>query len=92
MSTEHNGQDSRSTLERVHARWLGPIFVLVGVIAAIFAITAGVRSCSSAETSQYPADAKRSRQGVFTRIRKLVVARDLSDLCMTAPKVPQLSR
>ena len=51
-----NEQDSRSTLERLHARWLGPIFGLVGVVAAVFAIMAGIRSCSTAPVGkQYPA-------------------------------------
>lgn len=43
-------EDDRSVLERIHARWLGPLFAIVGVIAAVFGIAAGVRACTADST------------------------------------------
>ncbi|OZF42113.1 hypothetical protein [Rhodococcus sp. 14-2470-1a] len=43
----NQSEDNRSFLERIHARWFGPLFAIVGVIAAVFGIAAGVRACTS---------------------------------------------
>ena len=55
MGTEsHTSEDNRSRLERVHARWLAPIFGVVGVVAAVVGIVVGVRSCTTDDTAKTP--------------------------------------
>lgn len=70
MGTQGQGsEDTRSRLERVHARWLAPLFGIVGAIAAVIGIIVGLKSCTNdtpTETAQptaAPASAGRVYEG-----------------------------